>query len=1229
MAYQPKSYRKFVATAATATLVASAVTPAFAAEFTDVNSNYTTAVNYLVENNIAKGTGDTTFGTNNSITRGDAAVMIANVLKLDTANAPDSSFTDLNNRVEGAVNALYAKGIINGKSATEFQPAANITRAEMAKVIALAYGINGQGVDNEFTDVNSTFDEYVDALVKHEITLGITEELFGATQDVTRGQFALFMYRAKDIPGTGPVEEVDLEIASVNALNDTNSVLEVKFTSAVSELAPSDITIRNAETAARYGVQSVALSADGKTATVHLYEGAEDEEVLDYLTDYNITVQVDGEVLTATFNRPAFTESRIVDINVDDKEFVAADDKTGVERTIEVFGDVAFDYEAALGQLVRVWYNDENELVRYEIVSSSSAKYDAIEITEVDEIKLLTENKEYDISETTYGTAQNAESKFKFYVNGEEEDIADYVGDKFNFAKVGYDKSGDIEYVSAYNLSNFLVVDSVEGDEVIGYEGEGTGGSFDAEDATIVKGGKVIALSDLKQGDVLFFNNNADEEDGYARVVNNTVTGDIEAVYSNSIKVDGKTYDFTYSDDAADFGVEYGNAVYINEDGETEQIDSDIAEELQAGGEVTLYLDAAGNLVYVAGNTADVESNTKTALITDAIEADSNFEADIVQVEVVTEDGEEDLFDVTLEDLDTISVNGEEYDIENDGPDADEWTVDVADGAIVLSQDGATDVTIPLAAEGTFVNIVTNDDGDITDLEFFNDDAEADQDGYVAGYDSTIEAGDDYVDGKKLLDNTVVFDATDGYDPEDVTVTTWGKYNGSDIDGANFIYNEDDEVVALVITSTTTSDEEYEGAVVTDVLRNTDGEIVEITAYVNGTEQTFEVDEVENDAIENGSVVVFMFEEGNDELVQEITVDEDESYVVEDKIVDSVDVGKREVTFVDGSKYTLVSGGKVLDATDEDDITEEALSDLRGENIKVTIVRDEEDANFAQFFVFEDITATEYNELEQTQDFDNRAPVAVSAATLNRTVDENAANITFTPAQLATDADGDTLSIVAGSVASTNPTAATASVVDGSLVVNVANSVVTDAQTTVRATVTDGVETANVSFTVTVNNVPTAEETAAAEEAAAQAAADDAITALEATDWATANDAAVTQGQADVDAAQLLVDDVTNTTANTAFQERLDTEAAAISAREAALANEAAQTATDDAEAAQTAYTTAGGLDTDPVYVDVTDAIADLNTAVTSGTTQEIEAATTALETETAELETATTTLQG
>ena len=63
---------------------------------------------------------------------------------------------------------------------------------------------------------------YVDALLKNGITKGKTATEFGATANVKRGEFALFMYRAKDINGDETFTEVkSVEIATT--LVDANT----------------------------------------------------------------------------------------------------------------------------------------------------------------------------------------------------------------------------------------------------------------------------------------------------------------------------------------------------------------------------------------------------------------------------------------------------------------------------------------------------------------------------------------------------------------------------------------------------------------------------------------------------------------------------------------------------------------------------------------------------------------------------------------------------------------------------------------------------------------------------------------------------------------------------------------------------------------------------------------------------------------------------------------------
>lgn len=270
MAYQTKSYRKFVATAATAALVASAVAPAASAasQFKDVAAKYQDAVKYLVDNKITEGTSATTFGTYDSVKRGDAAVWIARALGLDTTNAPNAGFTDVNSRVAGAVNALYAAKIISGKSATSFAPDATLTRGEMAKIIANAYELESDK-DVPFKDLGPTFGPYIKALYEFGITTGTSETTFGTGSNITRGDFAIFLKRASEV-------ELDPAVKSVTAISATQVV--VKFNTAIAKdsvldangaIQPTAIfTLQGLDGQSPTTVSGAKLSTDGKTLTL-------------------------------------------------------------------------------------------------------------------------------------------------------------------------------------------------------------------------------------------------------------------------------------------------------------------------------------------------------------------------------------------------------------------------------------------------------------------------------------------------------------------------------------------------------------------------------------------------------------------------------------------------------------------------------------------------------------------------------------------------------------------------------------------------------------------------------------------------------------------------------------------------------------------------------------------------------------------------------------------------
>lgn len=217
--------KKFIASAIAVTMVASAVSTvsADAAKFKDVSDRYVKAVNFLVENGITNGISETHYGTADNIKRQDAAVMIARAIGFNSSqDFKDSGFTDVPASAKWAVDALVQAGIVHGKTEKRFGATDLLTRNELSKLLASAaeYDIDDKVTKTQFTDVNAKFAKYVDALLKNGITVGKTEKQFGAEQNLTRGEMALFIFRAKD--------DLKNELFSMSLMhtNDTHARLD-------------------------------------------------------------------------------------------------------------------------------------------------------------------------------------------------------------------------------------------------------------------------------------------------------------------------------------------------------------------------------------------------------------------------------------------------------------------------------------------------------------------------------------------------------------------------------------------------------------------------------------------------------------------------------------------------------------------------------------------------------------------------------------------------------------------------------------------------------------------------------------------------------------------------------------------------------------------------------------------------------------------------------------------
>ncbi|MFF5993839.1 S-layer homology domain-containing protein [Lysinibacillus sp. KU-BSD001] len=235
MAYQPKSYKKFVATAATATLVASAIVPvASASGFSDVQADneFATYINALAEAGIIGGyASDNTFRPNNKLTRGQVAIMLGRWLENNGATIPadwdtNPRFEDVStSNEELAKYAALVKdaGVFTGV-AGKLNAADNITRENMAVVLdRVSKTVTGTSLvelaadieDVTVADLGTTqYKEQVQALADLGIT---TVSNFRPKETVSRAQFAKFLYTSLEVIEAQAVtaEKLQAEIDAV------------------------------------------------------------------------------------------------------------------------------------------------------------------------------------------------------------------------------------------------------------------------------------------------------------------------------------------------------------------------------------------------------------------------------------------------------------------------------------------------------------------------------------------------------------------------------------------------------------------------------------------------------------------------------------------------------------------------------------------------------------------------------------------------------------------------------------------------------------------------------------------------------------------------------------------------------------------------------------------------------------------------------------------------------
>ena len=146
----------------------------------------------------------------------------------------ETSFSDMKNHwAAEAVNDLASRLVVNGVSATSYEPARSMTRAELAALMVRALGLKPDadvaqsGASASFTDVTAKdwYNDVVQTATAYDLMTGYSGNQFGAKDVMTREQVMVMLVRAYEMAGhTAPA--ASSAVSALEGYTDGSSLSE-------------------------------------------------------------------------------------------------------------------------------------------------------------------------------------------------------------------------------------------------------------------------------------------------------------------------------------------------------------------------------------------------------------------------------------------------------------------------------------------------------------------------------------------------------------------------------------------------------------------------------------------------------------------------------------------------------------------------------------------------------------------------------------------------------------------------------------------------------------------------------------------------------------------------------------------------------------------------------------------------------------------------------------------
>lgn len=166
---------------------------------TDIDGHWAKSnIEYVYDHSLMNGYPEGIFAPENSITRAEFATVMSKFMELGEDSAAADKFSDVDGHwAKGYIGALYSREIVNGVSDIGFAPDANITRQEIATILARAFRLTEKSAD-VFAD-NASIAEWASDFVYKTKAAGYMQgdenNNFNPIANATRAEVATIIYR--------------------------------------------------------------------------------------------------------------------------------------------------------------------------------------------------------------------------------------------------------------------------------------------------------------------------------------------------------------------------------------------------------------------------------------------------------------------------------------------------------------------------------------------------------------------------------------------------------------------------------------------------------------------------------------------------------------------------------------------------------------------------------------------------------------------------------------------------------------------------------------------------------------------------------------------------------------------------------------------------------------------------------------------------------------------------